>query len=53
MHEQDIGFFAPEYQTILGKKSNFLVPFLILKQLPVFRVSYFHSFVRMKSGQKA
>ena len=51
MHEQDIGFFAPEYQTILGKKSNFLVRFLILKQL--FRVSYFHSYVRMKSGCKA
>ena len=24
MHEQDIGFFAPEYQTILGKRSKSL-----------------------------
>ena len=25
MHEQDIGFFAPEYQKILGKRKNMFV----------------------------
>ena len=25
MHEQDIQFFAPEYQKILGKRNNLLV----------------------------
>ena len=31
MHEQDIGFFAPEYQKILGKRKNMLTQLQLKK----------------------